>query len=123
MTDFPTFTPTTMSDLMKAIQGDLKEDFSEWWGENKKRVSGAIRTVSQSAFETQKALRKGDIDHELADIALQSQKAALRQVLRHTKLMSLALLQEIVNAIFRRIGWALFNQAGVNFFPELVNAD
>ena len=120
MTNFTDFAPDTMSELMKAIKSDLSEEFSGWWGANKSAVSGAIRTVSQSAFETQKSLLKGDIEEELADIALQSQKAALRQVLRHTKLMSLILLQALVNAIFKRIGWALLNKTGVNFFPELV---
>jgi hypothetical protein len=120
MTNFLDFAPETMTGLMKAIKSDISTEFGEWWKKNKTAVSGAIRTVSQSAIETQKSLLKGHIGQELADIALQSQKAALRQVLRHTQLMSLILLQSLVNAIFKRIGWALLNRTGINFFPELV---
>ena len=120
MTDFPDFAPSTMTELMKAIKSDLSDAFSDWWRQNKTAIAGAIRTVSQSAVETQKSLLKGLISEDLADIALHSQKAALRQVLRHTKLMSLVLLHSVVNTIFRRIGWALLNQTGINFFPELI---
>ena len=44
----------------------------------------------------------------------------LRQILRHTELMTLVLLQKVINNVFKLIGWAIYNYRGLNVFPEFV---
>ncbi|WP_120500198.1 hypothetical protein [Roseovarius sp. EL26] len=121
LSELKTFSADTIKDLSSAIRGDLIEMFDEWWTTNRTSMKGYIKSLARSVTETQRNLASGKISDELADIALQAQKAALRQFVRHTKLMTLVLLQQVVNTIFRRIGWLIFNKTGVNFFPELVS--
>lgn len=120
MTDFKDFKPETMTDLFKAIKDDVSDTFEDWWKANKTGISGQIKAVSKAAVETQKSFLKGEIPKELAEISMNAQKRALEQILEHTKLMTLVLLQQVVDAIFKRIGWGLFNQTGLNVFPNLV---
>jgi hypothetical protein len=120
MTNFKTFKPSNMTDLFNAIKDDVSDLFSDWWKANKSGMSGQIKAVAKSAVETQKSLLKGKIPKELAEISMNAQKRALKQILEHTKLMTLALLQDVVDTIFKRIGWGLLNQTGLNVFPDLV---
>lgn len=120
MSDFSTFKPGNMTELFRAIKADVSDTFADWWDANKSAMSGQIQAVAKSAVETQKSLLKGKIPKELAEISIRAQKRALEQILEHTKLMTMVLLQKVVDTIFLRIGWGLFNQTGLNVFPDLV---
>lgn len=51
---------------------------------------------------------------------LHNQELAFNQTLQFTKLMTLVLAQQLLNAAFTVIGWVIFNKTGINLAPNLV---
>lgn len=120
MTDFPNLVIDDVGDLVSALKDELSGVGVEWWAQNKGVVAGNLKSLAKAALKTQAALVEGRIDQETAELALAEQKAAFRDVLNFTELMTLVLAQRLLDATFRLIGWVIYNKTGVNLAPDLV---
>lgn len=121
MSDIKDFDPSNITELTDAIVSDLQDIGSQWWKTNSTLVPGYLRSLSEATLQTTAALAANQLDEKEADQIFRMQQAAFRQTIKFTKYMTFVLSQRVVDAVFSRIGWALLNRTGINFFPELVD--
>ncbi|MEE4279410.1 MAG: hypothetical protein V2I82_13160 [Halieaceae bacterium] len=123
MTDYASFNPTNVDEFVAALTDEVKVLGNKWWETNSSIVPGYLRSLAEATLQTEVALVEGKIDSSTADQVFRMQQAAFRQTMRFTKYMTLVLSQKVVDAVFRLVGWAIYNRVGFNFFPELVNIE
>ena len=120
MVDFANLDIDTVDQLVSVLEGELKGVSAAWWKANKVVLPGYLRSLAEASIQTRLALANGLIPPEAADMILHNQELAFNQTLQFTKLMTLVLAQQLLNAAFTVIGWVIFNKTGINLAPNLV---
>ena len=119
MTDLSTFNPSSVDDLFRAIVREGEQALGRPI-ENVQAVAGHLRTLASDSLKTAAALVEGRIDEETARQAFEGRKEVLLQMREFVELTALQAAQRAADAIFRVIGWAIFNRTGINVAPGLV---
>jgi hypothetical protein len=120
MLDFANLKIETVDGLVSALEDELGGVSTKWWNANKSVVSGYLRSLAEASVQTQLALANHQIPPEAADMIMRNQQLAFNQTLQFTKFMTLVLAQQLLDATFRVIGWAIYNKTGINLAPSLV---
>ena len=123
MVDFANLNIDSVAALVSVLEDELGGVSTRWWNKNKSAVAGNLETLAQAAIQTQAALVEKRIDQETAERFMDEQKAALKDVLDFTELMTLVLGQQLLDAAFKVIGWVILNKTGINLAPDLVKPD
>ncbi|KRA65990.1 hypothetical protein ASD79_01530 [Caulobacter sp. Root655] len=123
MVDFANLNIDTVDQLVSALEDELKGVSAAWWKANKVVLPGYLRSLAEASIQTRTALANGLIPPEAADMILHNQELAFNQTLQFTKLMTLVLAQQLLNAAFTVIGWVIFNKTGINLAPNLVRPE
>jgi hypothetical protein len=118
--DLSTFNPANADQLFAMLQGQVGQVSQQWWKANSGAVEGYLKSLAEAAIQTQIALAAGKISQQDATDAMNMQKAAMQQTIQFTEYMTLVLAQQVFNAVFTVIGWAIYNKTGMNLFPDLV---
>ena len=120
MADFSNLNIDTVDQLVSVLKDELGAVSTKWWNANKVVLPGYLRSLAEATIQTREALANGLIPPEAADMILHNQELAFNQTLQFTKLMTLVLAQQLLNAAFTVIGWVIFNKTGINLAPNLV---
>ncbi|EJL32253.1 hypothetical protein PMI01_02633 [Caulobacter sp. AP07] len=123
MVDFANLNIDTVDQLVSVLEDELKGVSAAWWKANKVVLPGYLRSLAEASIQTRLALANGLIPPEAADMILHNQELAFNQTLQFTKLMTLVLAQQLLNAAFTVIGWVIFNKTGINLAPNLVRPE
>jgi hypothetical protein len=123
MTELSEFNPADVDELLDRLGGELTNVASDWWRDNKDKIGGYLTYLATATIETREALAEGRITQEYADIIMHDQELAFKQTLQFARFMTLVLAQKLYDAVFRVIGWVIFNRTGVNLWPGLVGDD
>jgi hypothetical protein len=123
MVDFANLNVDTVDQLVSVLEDELKGVSAAWWKANKVVLPGYLRSLAEASIQTRTALAGGLIPPEAADMILHNQELAFNQTLQFTKLMTLVLAQQLLNAAFTVIGWVIFNKTGINLAPNLVRPE
>jgi hypothetical protein len=123
MSDLSDFNPVDVSELLDRLGDELTTVASDWWQENKDTVGGYLTYLATATLQTRAALAAGTIDEQYADIVMHDQELAFKQTLQFATFMTLVLAQQLYDAVFRVIGWVIFNRTGVNLWPGLVSGN
>ena len=119
MTDLSSFNPGSVDDLLHAIVQEGEKALGRPI-DNVKAVAGYLRGLAQDSLLTAAALAEGRISENTAKIAFEGRKEELLQIREFVELQALQGAQRAADAIFRVIGWAIFNRTGINLAPGLV---
>lgn len=119
MTDFSAFNPGSIDELLGAILDEGKQAVGRPI-ENVQAVAGYLRGLAKDSLETAKALAEGRITEQAAKRAFEGRQAELVEIREFVELTGLQAAQRATDAIFRVIGWAIFNRTGINIAPGLV---
>ncbi|WP_324748779.1 hypothetical protein SH591_08655 [Sphingomonas sp. LY54] len=119
MTDLSQFNPTSLDALLDAM---LTEGRSAVEGvlDDAITVRAHLKTLADASLKTMKALGEGTISAETAAEIMEERKKVLGQMLEFELFLAHVAAQKLIDAIFRVIGWALFNRTGINLVPGLV---
>ena len=120
MSDLSNFNPESVNELFDTLSDELTTVASDWWRDNKDTVGGYLTYMATATLQTRAALAEGRITQEYADIVMHDQEQAFKQTLQFATFMSLVLAQKLYDAVFRIVGWVIFNRTGVNLWPDLV---
>ena len=120
MTDLSSFNPGNVDDLLHMILQEGEQALGKPI-QNVQAVAGYLRGLAQDSLATAAALAEGRISKEVAQRAFEGRKDELLQIREFVELQALQGAQRAADAIFRVIGWAIFNRTGVNVAPGLVN--
>jgi energy-converting hydrogenase Eha subunit F len=120
MVDFANLDIDTVDQLVSVLEDELGKVSTKWWNANKTVLPGYLRSLAEATIQTREALAGGVIPAQAADMILHNQELAFNQTLQFTKLMTLVLAQQLLNAAFTVIGWVIFNKTGINLAPNLV---
>ena len=120
MIDFATLNIDSVDQLVSVLEDELGGVSTQWWNTNKGVVAGYLRSLAEATMQTRTALFNQQIPPEAADMIIHNQELAFNQTLQFTKLMTLVLAQQLLNAAFTVIGWVIFNKTGINLAPNLV---
>jgi energy-converting hydrogenase Eha subunit F len=120
MVDFANLDIDTVDQLVSVLEDELGKVSTKWWNANKTVLPGYLRSLAEATIQTREALAGGVIPPQAADMILHNQELAFNQTLQFTKLMTLVLAQQLLNAAFTVIGWVIFNKTGINLAPNLV---
>ncbi|MEA1014117.1 hypothetical protein [Sphingosinicella sp. LY1275] len=119
MTDLSQFNPTSLDALLDAM---LTEGRSAVEGVLDDAITARahLKTLADASLKTMKALGEGTISAETAAETMEERKAVLGQMLEFELFLAHVAAQKLTDAIFRVIGWAIFNRTGINLVPGLV---
>jgi len=120
MADLSTFNPADAGEMGSRIVSEMEGTAGNWWNENAPLMEGYVKALAEAAIQTREALASKRIGEEQAGIIINNQKLAFDQTLRFTKYMTLILAQQLLDAAFSVVGWAIFNKTGINVMPALV---
>jgi hypothetical protein len=123
MVDFANLDIDTVDQLVSVLEDELGAVSTKWWNANKAVLPGYLRSLAEATIQTREALAGGLIPPQAADMILHNQELAFNQTLQFTKLMTLVLAQQLLNAAFTVIGWVIFNKTGINLAPNLVRPE
>ncbi|MGP1352002.1 MAG: hypothetical protein ACTS1Z_01645 [Parasphingopyxis sp.] len=119
MPDLSTFNPGSVSELLDTMIGEVSQVAGDWWEENSGLMKGYLAELAEGTMQTGAALAEGRISAETADAVLRGRARVLDQLLDLAAYMTLVLAQKLADAIFRVVGWAIYNRTGVNLAPHL----
>ena len=119
MTDLNQFNPTSLDALLDAM---LTEGSNAVDGvlEDAVAVRAHLKTLADASLKTMKALGAGTISADTAAEIMEERKDVLGQMLEFELFLAHVAAQKLTDAIFRVIGWAVFNRTGINLVPGLV---
>lgn len=120
MADLSSFDPADAGEIGTRIVAEMEGTAGNWWKENAPLMEGYVKALAEAAIQTREALVSKRISKEQADIIIHNQELAFQQTLRFTKYMTLILAQQLLDAAFSVVGWAIFNKTGINVMPALV---
>ena len=120
MTDLSTFNPGSVDELLTTILREGEQALGRPI-DNVQAVAGYLRGLAKDSLDTAKALAEGRISARAAERAFEGRKEELLQIREFVELQALQAAQRAADAIFRVIGWAIFNRTGINVAPGLVN--
>jgi dsDNA-specific endonuclease/ATPase MutS2 len=120
MTDLSSFNPTNANDLFRTIIQEGEQALGRPI-ENVQSLAGHLRRLAEDSLKTAEALLEGRIDAQTAQEAFEGRKEVLLQMREFVELTALQAAQRAADAIFRVIGWAIFNRTGINVAPGLVH--
>jgi hypothetical protein len=120
MTDWTNFKPANVDELVKAF---TEEGRAAIGGaiDNSQAVAGHLRTLAEASVKTMGALALGQIDAQTAKTIMDERKDVIKQAFQFEAYMALVVAQKLTDAIFRVLGWAIFNRTGINIAPGLVD--
>lgn len=120
MADLTAFKPTNVDDLFDMLVDEVTGEAKQWWTKNRGLMTGYLKSLAEAQFQTALALESKQITEKQANRAFRSQELAFEQSLEFSKYMTLVLAQRVMDAVFRVLGWAIYNRTGINLAPHLV---
>jgi hypothetical protein len=122
MPDLSDFNPTSIEELIEATFTEARTAIGQPI-ENFASIPAHLTTLAEASLETMKALAEGRLDRQTAEEIMIERKQVLEQIARFSAFMTLVVAQKLSDAVFRVIGWAIFNRTGLNLVPDLVRPD
>jgi hypothetical protein len=120
MVDLSSFNPGSVEELFRAAVQEGEQALGRPIG-NLRSVAGYLRGVAADSLDTAQALAEGTISERAAKRTFEGYQEELLQIREFVELQALQAAQRAADAIFRVIGWAIFNRTGINVAPGLVN--
>lgn len=119
MTDLSSFNPTSVGELFSTMVHEGEQALGKPLA-NVQAVAGYLRGLAEDSLKTAAALAEGRISAQTAQDMVEGHKEVLLQMREFVELQALQAAQRAADAIFRVIGWAIFNRTGINVAPGLV---
>lgn len=120
MSDLSSFNPGSFEELFRRIVSEGEQALGRPL-ENVQAVAGYLRGLARDSLETAAALAEGRIGPRAAERAFEGRREELVQIREFVELQGLQAAQRAADAVFRVIGWAIFNRTGINVAPGLVS--
>ena len=121
MSDLSTFDPASVQDLIDKIEDDAGTALTQYWNVAKARIGENTRVLAETTVRVAKGLADGSLSEADADSILYVQEQLFNATLNSVRNMPYVAAQKGLNAIFKVVGWVVFNRTGINLFPALVS--
>ncbi|MDQ0316074.1 hypothetical protein [Amorphus orientalis] len=117
---FESFKPSTVDAFVDGLIEALKASVGDWFNTVQVDLRGQLEIVAQEALQTKQALAESRITEEREKRLHRLHRLAFQNTLIEMRLAAFRLLQQVVDTVFKAVGWAIYNHTGINLAPALV---